>query len=230
MKLSFPVVVAAVVLIVSNCASTLKSRSGNDTEAAVAEIRRYCNDDPVVGFGTISAASAGEKVTGSIEVHYSGRNSFKIVLYSPFGALVGSLVSREDSIVVDFGRQHKVIAFADTFTSEILPWGVSLPGIEAVRAVTGQILYGDSLTNRTPEKIITTGFRTMYVWKMGEWTYNAAFSRRQGHLKYVEIKRDSENSEEYTIRFKSFTASRARFITMSADDRNYFSIEFERLR
>jgi hypothetical protein len=230
MNLSLLVVMPAVVLFLGNCATTVRSHSGNDTEAAVAEISRYCKDDPVVGFGTISASSAGEKVTGSIDVLYSGRDSFNVVLYSPFGASVGSLVSREDSIVVDLGQQHQIVALTDTFTSGLLPWGGALHCNEVVRAVTGQIFYCDSLTKLTPEKIITTGFRTIYIWKVGGGTFKAAFSRWHGRLRYVEITTVHGNSGVYTMRFESFSSLRARFITIEADDRNYFSIEFERLR
>ena len=228
--MSLPPWAAISLALLLSCAVTLPSRSVGDGETYFSALNRLCEDVPRVGTGTVTASTAGEKATGLIDMRYSGVQSFKAVLYSPLGATVGSLVSGDDSLELIIGKNRRVMAFSDSFAPDLLPWGRGLRCDEVIRALSGQILYCDSIGNRHPQKIIATGFRISYIWEIGPWRIIAVFSRMNKRLRYVELHKSTNGNDDYTIRFDSISASGARIIAMKADDRNYFSVEFERLR
>jgi hypothetical protein len=211
------------------CASTIPSIQGYDDP--VSGIRRYCTAEPVTtAFGSITATSAGERISGSIEVRNTGENGVNMVLYSPLGTTVGTVSVRNDSLALDIGEEHRVTALSDPFSVELLPWGGSLPCGEVVRAICGGIIYCDSVANREPAEIIHSGFRTSYIWKTSGWRLSAVVSRWRHRLREVIVEKRDAEKVLFSVRYASFSGTVARLIAMKADDRNYFSIDYELLR
>ncbi|MBN1760453.1 MAG: hypothetical protein JW863_19145 [Chitinispirillaceae bacterium] len=213
-----------------SCAATLVPPGDSDGTKAVPSLHPYCSADSITVFGKISASNNGEKVTGAIEVRYYGIDAFKMVFYSPFGAIVGTVSSFNDSLVMKFGSHHRVVALSDPFPSDLLPWGGTLPCGELIRALCGGILYCDSVVNFRPTEIIESFFRTSCVWQTPEWNFTAVLSRWKHRLKQVDLEKKVSDIVVYRVRYTSFSDNTARLIAIKTDDRNYFSIEYENLR
>ena len=222
--------VSSAAVLFFSCAATLVPPHGGDAAKTIPSLHLYCSADQFTAFGKISASGNGEKVTGAIEVHYSGPNAFRIIFYSPLGATAGTVSGMNDSVIMDFGTHHRVVALSDPFPAELLPWGGKLSSGELIRTVGGEIPHCDSIVNLRPTEINGTFFRTSYIWKTAEWDFTATLSRYNHRLKQVFLEKKTAGNIVYRVHYASFSNGVARFISMKTDDRNYFSIEYENLR
>ena len=211
------------------CCSPIPIRSFTPGRSFGEMFKKYSTPTAVKGFGRLSAAADGEKFNGNIEIRYNDSTDFRITVYTPLGSIGGTIHSFHDSVSINFGTYHRITAFSDT--SALLPLlpGNSIPLGEIITLLTGKLLFVDSFHLDGGEEIFESASRNRYVFTTPQWTISVFFSLNGKRLKRILLKHSSGGKEKYTITYKSFSDDAARFVSVRADDGNYFIVTYEKI-
>jgi hypothetical protein len=185
---------------------------------------------PLRGSGKIEYVVDGERQSGWFDVYYGHDSGFTATFYSPFGTIVGAITAANDSGSVSFKGQNYSLTNAQTLDTLSFPRGRELRLEDLISALCGKIIPSIRLPRRQPDEMLAGVHRTTYVWKEPEKEISILFSKSLRRLKRILVKYSPESGRNYLLLYESFFGGCARIITFKVDDRNYFSIKYERLR
>ncbi len=183
---------------------------------------------PFRGTGKVEYAVEGERLSAWFDIHYREDESLSATIYSPFGNILGYIdIGNDSGNAVIQGKQYDLSKepLLDTFFHSSLT-GFSLK--EFVFLLCGRIIIPADFLNRPPDSIKTIKNENVYIWFEPQGEINLFFSKRFGKIKRIIIKAASEKENKHSIIYDSFSKRFVRIITFKVDDRNYFSIKYER--
>ena len=100
---------------------------------------------------------------------------------------------------------------------------------DVVVLLTGRIV-SDAVQERIPDTSFIQKNYQVKLWKSEKTQVSYFFSKDFRHLKRIIFKYYGGSVDNYSLVFESFYEGFSRYITFKADDRNYFTLKFERFR
>ena len=179
------------------------------------------------GGGGISIAVDGERYSGSADVKWKNSGVFRADFYSPFGTLVASVNADSVSGTVFLDDKEYVFRLEQTMDSLPFIWGRHITFRQFGFILTGQVPQNLVSIGSKPDTIVTRGKYASVIWKTDQFEIDAKVSRRSSDLDLLRF--SFIGQEHWNMQFSSIKEGLARSIEIKEDDRNYFSIRYERL-
>ncbi|MBN1578620.1 MAG: hypothetical protein JW913_18800 [Chitinispirillaceae bacterium] len=184
---------------------------------------------PLRGSGKVLFAFHGERQSGWFDLHCNHDRSFAATFYAPLGAVIASVTAHNDSGKIVIQGKESFLSPEQRLDSLSFPWGRELRFNDLTALLCGRIMPTLSFPQRPPDELRSGGIRTTAVWREKEFEISAIFSRSLRRLKRIVIKYHPNTGQAYSVTYDSFFDGKARYISFNVDDRNYFSIQYERL-
>jgi hypothetical protein len=181
------------------------------------------------GYGEIDYAENGSKQTGSFDVEWAAPDSFNVHFYSPFGTILGKASANIDSGFITFDNKVHRVSLHQNLDSLFLLRGYGLQLYSLVILMTGRVLSEVVPDRRPDSSFILKKYRIQY-WNNEGRTVKYFFSKDFRRLNRIVYNYKDGSETGYQIIFRSFREGFSRYISVSVDDRNYFSLKFEALR
>lgn len=179
------------------------------------------------GFGDISVAVDGKRYNGSIDVDWEQAN-FKASAYSPFGTLVASFSADSvDGIIFVDGKVRKFPLESEPDLSPfVLGEGICFK--DFISIITGRIPTEYFTLQSEPDTVIYSKRNVILSWSSDRFETMALISKKDSKLVKFIVKSTVGNGWELAFSNPAFEL--ARTIELKINDRNYFSINYERLK
>lgn len=218
------------VLLAIQC-STVQMRSvdAEGTAPFDDQIRvLFSSPSSVRGSGTVKMAVAGERHSAVVDVH-KANGTVKASLYSSFGAPVGFFAAGSDSGVMSFQGEKRTLAIDQPLDADMFPWAENILIGDLATLLCGRLPPRFSFP-RLPDERINGRGKSILVWKSDTVTLSLVFLRHSLRLKRSILEIHPRGNAGLTVTCGSFFKGTARFISLDVDDRNYFSLKYEKLQ
>ena len=229
MRISFKVPLLVVVSLVLSCIHpTTKVKLSENSGPTGIVVTGKDSYSLIKGYGTITYSENGNRQTGSFDVNWQTGNTFSAHFYSPFGTVLGSVTTDGDSGVIRFNsREHHVGLQNPVDLFFFCNTGLTMADV--VTLLTGRIV-GAAVMQKAPDSSFIQQKYHVQFWKSEKTSVSYFFSKDFRHLKRIVYNYNFKKEDAYSILFQSFFEGFSRYITLKADDRNYFSLKFEHFR
>ena len=164
-----------------------------------------------------------------MDMEWRSGGLFKADIYSPLGGVVISV--RADSGAGTVRMDGKEYRFLNDETMDSLPfvWGKSITFGQFMSMLSGQLPGVFKIVQSKPDTIITERKFTRAIWEDSVSSVEVKIKPKE-----AESKRLYYHSKEYlqywVMAFGKFHNTLARYIEFRVDDKNYFSIRYERIK
>lgn len=189
------------------------------------------SDDPLIsirGYGEICYSEKGSKQTGSFDVDWVSPDTFNVHFYSPFGTMLGTASANADSGLITFDNKAHRVSLDQNLDPLFLLRGYGLQLRSLVTIMTGRVLP-EVVLDRKPDSSYIQKKERIHCWNVDGKAVKYFFSKDLRRLNRI-VYNYSSTEKQYQIIFRSFRDGFSRYISVGADDRNYFSLKFEALR
>jgi hypothetical protein len=229
-KLFFSSIIPIGALFCSGCFYFPGSTNRNDVALPhFSTLKSYFNTKEIVkGFGNIEISFDKEKYRGTFELINDVTHGCRVTFYSLFGGTFGTIIIKNDTGMVSFqGRNIRLSVDKPLDTLGFL-WSQHLKMKDWMSLLSGVIPM--ELFDRpfVPEACIKKGFSKILVYTFESDHIYLHFPLRLSKLKRI-ILDYSANENPFFIANSNFMDNVPKDITIKADNRNYFKIEYENI-
>ena len=221
-------ILRAVILLLFAISCSRPPRLQTETDFEPSELIFNSHKSFIKGGGGISIAVHGERYSGSADVKWKNTGVFRADFYSPFGTLVGSVNADSVSGTVFLDDKEYLFRLEQTMDSLPFSWGRHITFRQFGLILTGQVPQNLVNIGSKPDTIVTRGKYASVIWKTDQFKIEARVSRKTSDLDRLRL--SFLGQEHWDMQFNSIKEGLARSIEIKEDDRNYFSIRYERLR
>jgi hypothetical protein len=184
---------------------------------------------PFSANGKAIIATDRERYQGSIDVSCDSNGVFNALWYGPLGIVVASLAADTVSGVVTV--DNGTFAFRRDQTMDTLPfaWGGGLRFGDQIDIISGRIPGPVGSVACGPYDSLWIKKKAINMrWKTDNMTILAVVGRKTGMIE--KIVATIKGKKPWTLTMDRFRNGSAYKIEVKEDDRNYFSIHYERVR
>jgi hypothetical protein len=210
-----------------SCAPSITINKGN-----VARITsRLLTAQPPLRFrgtGEVTVAVDGEASSGSFVISKGPGNCLKVDMYSLIGSVVASV--RSDSLQGEITLNDKrySMGFGQTMDSLPFRWGALLRFGEFIR-YSACSMPDLSMMRREPDSISGIHGKTAAVWRIDSSEVTVSIGRRVEEVVFDFARFAADSQSRWQMRFSRFRGEIPYSITLIDDERNYFSINYEKI-
>lgn len=181
----------------------------------------------IYGYGDLEVSIDGRRYSGSIDIDWTDE-FFRANVYSPLGNLITSINSN-CSLAVLSSKDGDLKFNTDTIP-EMFPF-VLVKGLgfnDFVTVLTGRLPGGYNKFDNVPDTVYHEKKSTVLVW-MSDSVESVAYMSKKNHLISKIVIKNRKNSR-WKLNFNKINQMLASSIHLMVDDRNYFSIIYEKLK
>ncbi len=184
-------------------------------------------DQRIHGFGHLAVSIDGRRYNGSIDIDYKN-DLFKASAYSPFGALVASINADSVQGEVSDGKNSNLFfldAVADSF---LFISADNLTFRDFICILTGRLPHRFNKMGKAPDTILQDKRNSSLIWKQDSLEITARVHNKSSQLTRLMIQNTGKKG--WKLLFEGINEQLAQSIELRIDDRNYFSIHYQRLK
>ncbi len=180
----------------------------------------------MAGAGELLLSVAGQRYSGDFDAKWEHTSGFSMVIYSPFGGIFASISS--DSVTGKIAIQDKEYSVSMDQLVDTLPFaqGQKIDFRQFVCFISGQIVDLNCLTEK-PDQIISKRKYQLLSWETDSTITDARIRKKDSNLDYLQLRYKNSSA---VIRFSNFRNQIPRSISLKADDKNYFSINYQSMK
>ncbi len=182
------------------------------------------------GYGSLIVRFQGEKYSGSFDLVHSGEDLLNVVFYGPFGTPFGSITTAGDSGTVTVQDYRETLPLDRRLDTLRFPWGGGLTLKQLTDVLCGRMILAGAFSDEPPHVIVSHWFRKELLWERDTLSVSLLFSSNLKSLERTLITDKRESGRVYKIEFDNYADGFPHFISLKADDRNYFSINYRKMK
>jgi len=191
----------------------------------------YCfkekSNEKIRGFGQISVSIDGRRYNGSIDIDYKN-DLFRASAYSPFGALVASIDADSIQGEISDGKNSKRF-FLDAIADSLMFISTEdLTFRDFICILTGRLPQRFNKMGKMPDTVFQEKRNSNLIWKHDSMEITARVHNKSSQLTSVTVQNKGKSG--WKLLFKGINEQLAQSIELRIDDRNYFSIHYQRLK
>jgi len=184
-------------------------------------------NERIRGFGQISVSVDGRRYNGSIDIDYKN-DLFKASAYSPFGALVASIDADSVQGELSDGKNSNHF-FLDAIADSLMFISTDdLTFRDFICILTGRLPQKFNKMGMKPDSVLHEKRTSSLIWKKDSLEITARVHNKSSQLTRLTV-RNTGNSG-WRLLFEGINEQLAQSIELRVDDRNYFSIHYQRLK
>jgi hypothetical protein len=181
----------------------------------------------VIGAGNIALNVQGEKFSGTINFQLIKNESFHADIYSILGTVVASIDGDTNRGVFNFNGKEYVFPVDSTMDSLPFNWSKHIIYREFVELLTANLSSLATIMKERPTSISNSGHISTTIWDLSDSLITLIVDRSGFKAKTLMVKNSREN---WLIVFSNFKKQIAQSILFKDDEKNYFSINYEKLK
>lgn len=191
----------------------------------------YCFNDKtnerIRGFGQISVSVDGRRYNGSIDIDYKD-DFFKASAYSPFGALVASIDADSVQGQISDGKSSNRF-FLDAIADSLMFISTdALTFRDFICILTGRLPQRFNKMGKAPDSVYQGKRNSSLIWKHDSLEITARVHNKSSQLTHLTVQNTVNRG--WKLLFEGINEQLAQTIELRVDDRNYFSIHYQRLK
>ncbi len=185
------------------------------------------NTQRIRGFGQLAISVDGRRYNGSIEIDCK-KDLFKASAYSPFGALVASIDADSLQGEITDGKASNRF-FLDAVADSILFMPTNdLTFRDFIHILTGRLPQRFNRLGQKPDTIFQGKRVSSLIWKADSMEIIARVHNKSSKLTRLTVQNNQKRG--WKLLFDAINEQLAQSIELRVDDRNYFSIHYQRLK
>lgn len=179
------------------------------------------------GFGEITLSIEGRRYIGSFDIDWKS-DFFQLSVYSPFGGLAA--VIHCDSLRGKISTDGKDYIFFLDDEPDSLPFmlGEGLTFRDFIFIMTGRLPQNYDKLRQKPDTVLDGKRDQRLIWNSDPFEIVAYISKKSTSISRLEIR--NIKNKAWHLFFNGINQSFTRSIELKVDDRNYFSVRYERLK
>lgn len=187
------------------------------------------SDRPVrmLAGGGVDVALDGQSFSGSADIRSWGDTVFKLNVYSLLGASVLNLVCDSSKADVVFQDSNFQIKRVDTLEPLPYGWAKRITVEQFIGLLQSKFYKLDILSNSKPD-FIESKRDVTWIWEDSVSKVQLVVHKRSNTIVLLSIQQDKKAPSE--IRISDFFGTTARKYKFFDDNRNYFSIHYDKVR
>lgn len=191
----------------------------------------YCSqgkiNERIQGFGQLAVSIDGRRYNGSIDIDCK-KDFFKASAYSPFGALVASIDADSVQGEINDGKNSNRF-FLDAVADSLMFISTDdLTFRDFICILTGRLPQRFNKMGNVPDTILQEKRNTNLIWKQDSLEITARVHNKSSQL--TRLKVQNTGNRGWRLLFEGINEQLAQSIELRIDDRNYFSIHYQRLK
>ena len=216
----------ALLMILLSCTGTPKQKSVLFSKESLSSLLAD-KLDRFEASGDIAVSFRGERYRGKIVVTLKDGYNFVCDFYSPFAQIIASLISDKDSAKIIIGENEYRIGVNDNLT--LIPFLTHYPFIfsDFIRIITGRVYKRDCFY-LDADSIRQEGRREVYEWISDSLNISAMVSGNGKRIKSVSY--TALKDSLWKLEYSSFKDGVSRKISFQSEEKNYFSLVFNKIR
>ncbi len=184
-------------------------------------------NERIRGFGQISVSVDGRRYNGSIDIDYKN-DLFKASAYSPFGALVASIDADSVQGEISDGKNSNRF-FLDAVADSLLFISTDdLTFRDFICILTGRLPQRFNKMGKIPDTVLYEKRNSSLIWKQDSLEITASVHNKSSQLTRLIVR--NTGNRGWKLLFEGINEQLAQSIELRIDDRNYFSIHYQRLK
>lgn len=185
-------------------------------------------NERIRGFGQISVSVDGRRYNGSIDIDYKN-DLFKASAYSPFGALVASIDADSVQGEINDGKNSNRFFLDAIADSLVFISADDLTFRDFICILTGRLPQKFNRMGKVPpDTILREKRNSSLIWKQDSLEITARVHNKSSQLTRLTVR--NTGNRGWRLLFEGINEQLAQSIELKVDDRNYFSIHYQRLK
>lgn len=191
----------------------------------------YCfkenTDQRIRGFGQLAVSIDGRRYNGSIDIDFKN-DLFKASAYSPFGALVASIDADSMQGEISDGKNSNHFYLDAVADSLMFISTDDLTFRDFICILTGRLPQRFNKMEKVPDTVFQGKRNSSLIWKQDSLEITASVHNKSSRLTRLTVQNTGKRG--WKLLFKGINEQLAQSIELRIDDRNYFSIHYQRLK
>ncbi|HEX3018922.1 MAG TPA: hypothetical protein VHP36_01405 [Chitinispirillaceae bacterium] len=181
----------------------------------------------IYGFGQLAVSVDGRRYNGSIDIDWKN-DFFNASAYSPFGGLVASIDADSLQGKISDGKSSNHF-FLDSVVDSI-PFIVvqDLTFRDFICILTGRVPQSFNILSQAPDSVAQGRRVSRLFWRVDSMEIVAQIQNKSSQLTRLSVQ--NTRNQGWSLIFNGINQQLAQSIELRIDDRNYFSIHYERLK